>query len=170
MHRLRSELELIQDFSIAYDYAFWRRLRENSATLRMAAMSMREAIDVVMSEIDRLPEEAEIDMTKQRYFALVVHSGHDGMTLMPFTAGIDMVITRALVLAEKLELGWLFQQLEGSISTLPTSLSSIRALVKQWLAQARVDLRRDGATVWWSAHHVPWVLRGSTPPMLQQAR
>jgi hypothetical protein len=156
MHRLRSELELIQDFSIAYDYAFWRRLRETSATLRMAAMSMREAIDVVMTEIDRLPDEADIDMSQQRYFALVVQSGHDGMSLLPFTIGVDKVITRALVLAEKLELGWFFQHFEGSIATLPTGLKSIRALVKQWLAQARKNLKRDGAVVW-SAESVPWV-------------
>jgi hypothetical protein len=156
MHRLRSELELIQDFSIAYDYAFWRRLRETSATLRMAAMSMREAIDVVMSEIDRMPEKAELDMMQQRYFALVVHSDHDGITLLPFTTGVDKVITRALILAEKLELGWMFQRLRGSISTLPVSLGSIRALVRKWLTQARKDLQKDGKAVWWSGTRTPW--------------
>lgn len=151
MHRLRSELELLQDFSIAYDYAFWRRLRQSSVTLRMMAMSIREAIDVIMTEIDRLPEQAEIDMSSQRYFAMVVHSGHDGMRYLQFETGIENVITRALVLAEKLELGWLFQSFEGSIATLPPRLKSVRTLVRQWLKIARDQLKREGTTVWWGS-------------------
>ena len=40
MHRLRSELELVQDFTVAYDYTFWPRLRESTARLRMQSMGL----------------------------------------------------------------------------------------------------------------------------------
>lgn len=169
MHRLRSELELIQDFSVAYDYAFWPKLRRTTAAVRMRAMSVREAIDVVMSEMDRMQTpEGDINMSTERYYAVVVHSGYDRVTLLPFTNGIAMIIPEILMLGEKLEVGRILQWfgVRGSAHSLPEGLENLKALVKGWLKQARKEVR-ENRIIWWSGKRVSWAMGKFGRPQLQ---
>lgn len=158
LHRLSSELNLLQEFSIAYDYAFWRTLRVVAARTRMRAQSAKEAIEVIMSELDRKHDLEEASIREPRYLVHALKG--EGMSAIMIPLALQDIVKEVLRFGEKLELGWLRQSWRGKGKSLPKTASKFRAGIQQSLEIARRHLEEqvESGEVWWSVEPKPVVV------------
>lgn len=139
-HRLKSELESLRDFSIAYDYAFWRGLRTLAARMRMQASAAREAIEAIMAELDR-DSTSEVNLIQQRFFGRIAHL--DGLQFDPIPHVLADMIDTTIQFAGKLEWGRSLQWMPpvGWLS-IPRRAAGLRDELRPLLQRTRAYHRR----------------------------
>jgi hypothetical protein len=168
LHRLKNEMDALQDFAIAYDYAIWRGLRFLTASVRIRALAVREALEVTTAEFDRGQQGARINFFNSDLGVKAVTQ--DGYRSLLLTDALFPVLATAVDLAERLEVGFvrslLLRWWPARGSSLPPSdkvRSEVAALVKFNHERSNRNRRRALANerVWdtW------WIASGSDRPL-----
>lgn len=159
LHRTKSELETLQDFAIAYDYAIWRGLRFWTARLRMRSMAVREAFEVIIGEL-AMKKDGDLLLEYNNGVIVGVHAGlanseKEISYLDPIDAAMP-VVTTALDLAERLEVGFLrsffLNVWPATASTI--SAPALRAKVRTTLIKWHRDQQQDKNQELWDRQWV----------------
>lgn len=134
MHRLKCEMETLQDFAIAYDYAIWRGLRFLTAKVRIRAMAVREALEVAVAELEHSKDD-NINFRPARLgVSAAMAYGHDHLDL---TDALYPVLSTTVELAERLEVGFVRSFFlwwwPGEGASLPASAPKLRESVRKYL-------------------------------------
>lgn len=154
-NRLDSELEVVRDFAVAYDYAFRRGVRRVSAAARMHALAAKEAVGAVISELNRGSLQ-EVDLNNERFKVVqpvkmpirvfgvslpVRWFARRELGTVGLIESMNLVLDLNVLLAEKLEGSWP-PVWYASGQTVP---AGVRGLVRHLLLvrSARHDLHID---------------------------
>lgn len=71
VHRLNTQLEVLRDFSIAYDHALRQRARMSAAFARMYALSAKELVEQLAAEVDLVKDGGKVELNGERYTTFV---------------------------------------------------------------------------------------------------
>ncbi|MFM9864150.1 MAG: hypothetical protein ACKVRO_11135 [Micropepsaceae bacterium] len=138
MHRLKCEMETLQDFAIAYDYAIWRGLRFLTAKVRIRAMAVREALEVAVAEIEHSKDDNMNFRPARLGVSAAMAYGHDYLDL---TDALYPVLSTTVELAERLEVGFVRSFFlwwwPGEGASLPASAPKLRESVRKYLIDWR---------------------------------
>lgn len=159
LHRLRCEMETLQDFAIAYDYAIWRGLRHLTAKVRIRSMAVREALEVVVAELELSKEGENLDFRPARLGVKAATT--DGYDALDLTDALSPVLNVSIELAECLEVGFVRSFFlwwwPASGSSLPKGAPKLRAQVRELLIKwrhtywQREAADKDSWETWWVA-------------------
>jgi len=76
LRRLRAELDVMSDFSIAYQQVFTRRARRHAVPARMCLAPVREVVDLAIAEMERSPAKP-INLSDDRFKAVMLYRGRN---------------------------------------------------------------------------------------------
>jgi hypothetical protein len=173
LHRLKNEMDALQDFAIAYDYAIWRGLRFRTATVRIKALAVREALEVATAEFDRSAQGKQINFFDGYLGVKAVTL--DGYRSLFLTDAVFPVLATAVDLAERLEVGFIRSFLlrwwpakGASMPPSDTVRKEVSELVKYLHNRADKNRRRASAgervwDTWWIASSAEKPLSGWSP-------
>jgi hypothetical protein len=74
LRRLRAEIDVMSDFSIAYQQVFTRRARRHAVPARMCLAPVREVVDLAIAEMERFPTKS-INLSDARFKAVMLYRG-----------------------------------------------------------------------------------------------
>ena len=74
LHKLSAELDVLSDFSIAYQHVFTRRARRISVPARMFIAPVKEVVEFAVSELDRAGT-GFVDLNELRFHAVMIDKG-----------------------------------------------------------------------------------------------